>query len=325
MILLERKTILQKIFSRISAGRPQSISLTGDKMIGKSVLIDQVLNPELQKRYIENPERFLFYYRDLNSGSLDHIKLVEDIYQTFPGSANIIVTEDDHIFNKFTRIIADINSSGKSIIIILDGFNLLTQNPDIPLDFFSFLRSLANAYHVAFITSTICPLQNLCARKEVEESPFFNIFTHIELKTFTEDEAREFLSVNNCRVDFTTMKSLTGLHPYLMNQAVELTAQKGDLSVSGDVKNILAERNASFIKDLIASYPVTYYDLLIKTATGHKPDHKELFIANALVKKGYLSDEFRVASEIIQSVLILVSKDKKLKLSLRNLLKCLRR
>jgi len=49
-----------RIFSRIGAARPQSVSVVGDRRIGKSSLLNYMYFPEIQKKYLQDPENYIF-------------------------------------------------------------------------------------------------------------------------------------------------------------------------------------------------------------------------------------------------------------------------
>jgi hypothetical protein len=76
----------------------------------------------------------------------------------------------------------------------MDEFEAITQNTNFSVEFFSFLRFLANHYNVAYLTSSARDLQDLCHTKEVSDSPFFNIFSTMRLGALEEAEARELIA-----------------------------------------------------------------------------------------------------------------------------------
>ena len=69
----------------------------------------------------------------------------------------------------------------------------MTTNPAFPLEVFAFLRSIANTYDVAYVTTAVADLQTLCASPTLEDSPFFNIFTPVTLQPFPEEEATQLI------------------------------------------------------------------------------------------------------------------------------------
>lgn len=82
----------------------------------------------------------------------------------------------------------------------MDEFEAVTANPNFDLEFFSFLRFLANQYNVGYLTSSTRDLQYLCHAQDIRDSPFFNIFSTMGLSVLQEDEARELIRVPSARV-----------------------------------------------------------------------------------------------------------------------------
>ena len=79
------------------------------------------------------------------------------------------------------------------LVLLLDEFETVTTNANFSLEFFSFLRYLANHYNVAYLTSSERDLQQLCHTKEISDSPFFNIFSTLPLTVFKPDEAEALI------------------------------------------------------------------------------------------------------------------------------------
>ena len=52
-----RNREVTRIFSRIGAARPQSISIVGERRIGKSSLMNYISFPEIRKKYLPDPDR----------------------------------------------------------------------------------------------------------------------------------------------------------------------------------------------------------------------------------------------------------------------------
>lgn len=315
MIILEREQILQKIFSRINASRPQSISITGDHKIGKTVLMQQIMDAEIQSKFIDPSKQYCFYYRNLNEFHADYLQLIADFIVAFSDHATEESMVGDTVYNTLSNIISD-PEDGRFFIIVLDNFNVLTQNYAIPLEFFSFLRSLANSFHVAYIISSVCPLQGLCSRKELEESPFFNIFTNIELKTFSEEEGEKLLSMVHPPVDASQVRHLSGFHPYLMKQTVDFMLNESQDKSFVQLKKKLIEQNISFVQDLLSCFPENHSKLFQQLALGIKPGPKEQYIVNNLIRKGYVEPNYQISSEIIKWVLISFKKESTWKLLL---------
>src|SRR5579862_7147218 len=60
-----RNREVAKIFSRIGASRPQSISIVGDRRIGKSSLLYFINHQEVRSRFLDKPGSYAFVFIDL--------------------------------------------------------------------------------------------------------------------------------------------------------------------------------------------------------------------------------------------------------------------
>ena len=93
------------------------------------------------------------------------------------------------------EVIEKLNEKGKRLVMLMDEFESITTNPNFDMKFFSFLRYLANNFKVAFVTSSYNELQQMCHDKDIADSPFFNIFSNLLLRSFTREEALELIRV----------------------------------------------------------------------------------------------------------------------------------
>lgn len=192
-----RSSIISKIYSRIGAERPQSVSLVGDPKIGKSSLLWYLAQPETKKQFLNDHDNYIYFYIPVvDNGDLNFDNFSKMFWKIILTDIDNYLELDDKTpsYDLFKKIVERLSQNQKKVIIFFDDFNLTTQNESFPLEFFSFLRSLANNYNLAFVTTSHLDLQKLCVSKEVEESPFFNIFTNLTLKPFDESEAIELIN-----------------------------------------------------------------------------------------------------------------------------------
>src|SRR5215208_4516861 len=54
-----------RIFSRIGAPRPQSISVVGERRIGKSSLLQFINHPQIRARNLDDVQSYIFVFIDL--------------------------------------------------------------------------------------------------------------------------------------------------------------------------------------------------------------------------------------------------------------------
>jgi serine/threonine-protein kinase len=185
-----RELETSRIFSRIGAGRPQSVSLIGEPRIGKTSVIRYLQAPEVQKAHLDAPDAILVKAveipDELRAGPeafIDQLShgIAEQTGAGLEGSG----------YEAFINLLKGPSVSGLKLVLCLDDFHRITENPDYPMEFFSFLRSAANNYNVAYVTTSPLELQRLCVSRVVEESPFFNIFTNIPLRPLRPEAARQ--------------------------------------------------------------------------------------------------------------------------------------
>jgi len=171
---------VRKIYSRLDAPQPQSISVVGDRRIGKSSLLNFVYNKKIRKRNMQNYANAIFVYLDFqNSVGFDVQKFIDFLFNVFSfemddGSQ---YTKRPKTLDQLKDVVQELHEKGKRIIILMDEFEIITRNENFEEDFFSFLRSLANSFRVAYVTSSRDELQLMCHNKDISDSPFFNIFS----------------------------------------------------------------------------------------------------------------------------------------------------
>jgi len=135
------------------------------------------------------------------------------------------VSDCAHSLDGIKDMVQRLDAAGFRIAILLDEFEAVTTNPNFSLEFFSFLRFLANHYNVAYLTSSARDLQVLCHTKEISDSPFFNIFSTMRLSVFQRGEAEELIRVPSERVGkplgahVNAILEMTGLFPFFIQMA----------------------------------------------------------------------------------------------------------
>jgi hypothetical protein len=119
-----------------------------------------------------------------------------------------------------------IDEKDQYVVFLLDEFENVTENQNFDPAFFYGLRSLAIHHHLALVTSSRRELIELCHSEAIRSSPFFNIFANINVRLFTEPEARFLvfqlltgtgISFTNAEID--TIFHIAGYHPYFLQAA----------------------------------------------------------------------------------------------------------
>jgi serine/threonine-protein kinase len=222
-----RRAEVKKIFSRIGASRPQSISVVGDRRIGKSSLLYYICNEHIRKKHLENPEKYIFAFFDFQEKKNMSVKeffciVTEKIAEQLPEKSEDLL--QDFTYDSFLKLIKTLVKY-RNVILVFDEFDAVTTNKNFNSEFFSFLRSIANSCNVAYITSSKRDLQDLCHANEIKDSPFFNIFTRIPLGSFDEESTAKLIRVPSRREGVPLERyqnfigELAGTHPFFLQIA----------------------------------------------------------------------------------------------------------
>lgn len=186
-----RVSELTRITSRIAAERPQSVSVVGNPRSGKTSTLNWLSDPLSRRSYLEAPDDYVCLILDLGA---QRPTTPEAFFSLV--SAALEANGVDGMapsYDGFNDVVRELMRQERKLVVFCDDFHLVTAHEGFPLDFFSYLRSMANSNDVAYITTSPKPLQEVCHTKDIEESPFFNIFTTVNLSPFKAEAALELV------------------------------------------------------------------------------------------------------------------------------------
>lgn len=219
-----RKNEVNKIYSRIGASRPQSISIVGERRIGKSSLLHYVYHPKNRQKFLKNPDQHIFIFIDFQEKrGIDLPRFFESIYESlvseFKDGLELNVSPD---YNGFKKVVSALDKQGLRLILIFDEFEIITKSQEFNTEFYSFARSIANNYNLGYIVSSGRNLQTLCHSREISDSPFFNIFSNLTLTQFSQTEAMELIIQPASKLGYSMEKyapvilDLGGYYPFFL-------------------------------------------------------------------------------------------------------------
>jgi TIR domain/Novel STAND NTPase 2 len=199
-----RKQEIRQILNRLLSSAHESTSIIGERRIGKTSLLNYLSNPDLEDDlglardrfcpvYVDfqgltdiTPHRFWQRILGKTARSICDSDLVTAI-KTLAAQDEIDLFDLEDIFDK-------IHDKGMIVILLMDEFEYVTQNPNFKGDFFGSLRALAIHHGVALVPATRRQLVDLCYSNELKGSPFFNIFATVILRPFSREDMDELLS-----------------------------------------------------------------------------------------------------------------------------------
>jgi hypothetical protein len=238
-----RRREVDQVHSRLLNAEFESSSVVGERRIGKTSLLLYLAHPRVTQAAGFLAERYVFVYVDLQI--LGPGRTPTDFWRRVLGAVRRRVADDElRAWIDETRrepsidafllddVFGRVDDLDLHIVLLLDEFERVTQNASFDIDFFSGLRSMAIHHNLALITSSRRELVELTHSKEVQDSPFFNIFANVNLRPFCEDESlaliQKYLAESDTRfdkgdIDFALW--LAGPHPYFLQMACSLLYQ----------------------------------------------------------------------------------------------------
>lgn len=221
-----RTSEITRIASRIAAERPQSVSVVGSGRSGKSSLVNYLLDPATQQEYLDDPGKYLLLrMRFTHDPPRDPTAFFRRLSESLEYLGEPAIEPN---YDGFSNLVKQAMQGGRRLVIFLDDFGNVTQHDGFALEFFSFMRSVANSHDVGYLTTSWAPLQQLCHTQDIEESPFFNIFTTVNLDPFNDKAARELVLEPARRAGASLepqvddILALAGGSPYLLQMAGSL-------------------------------------------------------------------------------------------------------
>ncbi len=280
--------LVRRIFSRIGAERPQSVAVIGGKKSGKTSLLAYISAESVKERFLEDMGRFVFV--PVCSGgamSRDPDSFLAGLEGLLPMPAG-----GGNPYERVKKTIDGLHAAGKRVVILLDDFHYITQNKLFPLEFFSFLRSMANNYNLAYVTTSFVELQRLCAVKDVQESPFFNIFTNLAIGMLAREEA-EALFVKLTGVDEALSQKVVawcGSSPYLVKLVASQFSTEAHPEALDDAgfQRVLLPAAAPYFHQIVSLLPKEAFKPLQAVSRGKAIGQSELHHVSSLIKQGFL-------------------------------------
>jgi len=267
--------------------------------MGKSSLLNVLAHPETKRKNLPDPSRSVF--------ALLHLRERDDWRPNtfFQALTRALRSEHPDLpevsdYDRFREVIRYLASEGFSMIAFFDDFDVITQSPNFPLTFFSFMRSIANTYNVAYITTSSQPLQRLCVLKDVEESPFFNIFTTISLKPLKKGEVQRWVVEESSRSGVSLAREAewvydqVGGFPLLVRLLCELLldrkASRGKVGDSDldEVSLRFQERIRDRFEAIWDGFSDSERSLCAQLLTSEEISRQQMYIARDLIRKGYV-------------------------------------
>jgi tRNA A-37 threonylcarbamoyl transferase component Bud32 len=183
----------------------QSVSIVGPRKIGKTSLVFHLMRPQISEE-LGIASGTLVCYLDCEVLGQES---AAEVFQQFAAELRAEVEsrgqpEEPALETAclspsrlaFEGAIRALNRRGMQVVMVLDEFERLSANPQLDVNFFNALRSIAGRFHLVFLTASASPLIELtysARSQDILSSPFFNIFAPVFLGPLPEKDARDLI------------------------------------------------------------------------------------------------------------------------------------
>lgn len=308
-----RKQEIARLYSRIGAPNPQSVSIVGDRYAGKSSLLHFIYHDKNRSKYLDDAEDYVFVFMDLREEPNDSVpdftgalvRLVSEALGSdfTPAGARSGSVHTRTEYDALKCLAMALRRERRKLIVLFDEFEMVTQNKAFDSVFYAFLRALASNYEISFVTSSTRDLHELCIAKSVANSPFFNIFSKIHLGPFNEAEAMELVEKPSSEAGCPLSKytgsifSMSGLLPVFIQMACSAFFEY--IQSKGRIKD---DSHVAEIEEIFFEEAEPYFRYVWNTLDGHargicravrdgdsiQEDSKNVLID--LIRRGYVLD-----------------------------------
>jgi len=198
-----RKQEIRQVVGRLLSSAHESTSIVGERRLGKTSLLYYLSNPSVAATLGLTADRYCLVYIDFQGltditprrfwqrvlGKMGRSVFDPELVPTI----NAVCEQDELDLFDLEDLFETISDRGLNVVLFMDEFEYVTQNPKFGPNFFGGLRALAMHYGLALVPATRRELVDLCHSEEIKGSPFFNIFATVVLRPFTLEEAAELI------------------------------------------------------------------------------------------------------------------------------------
>jgi len=195
--------------------KEQSVSIVGSSKVGKTSFLFHVTQPFVRaKRKLVEEQVFVYFdcrslvelyqgecYLRIREEIIRQIKDMESVDKAVGTQLERIVREagSQTAYFGLRTLFRTAQKSDLHLIVLLDNFEYLARNHRLDEHFFSGLRGLSTNHQMAYLVASQSSLDKL-ERVRPEASPFFNIFTSVQLGPLTPTESRKLVCTSLKRV-----------------------------------------------------------------------------------------------------------------------------
>ena len=214
-LFVGRRSALALIQSRLDAPTLQSVSIVGERRIGKSSLLCYVR--ECANDLFSNTQPVIIYLDLMKAYCHTRKRFVKALRRELTRALGCEPwsTDKDGDLGTLSVALEDLSRDGVRLVLLLDEVEKLTKRREEFDDLLEELRAAGQLGQVGLLTASARPLADLC-RVDGLNSPFYNIFMDKVLGLLTETDwhalVRDRMPVTEA--ELASIERLAGGHPF---------------------------------------------------------------------------------------------------------------
>ncbi|WP_278471768.1 AAA-like domain-containing protein [Gimesia maris] len=261
--MIGREALLGKIWQKLTKASPDNLSIVGPRHIGKTVLLNALVDRAKKE---DSPYSLVIYwqlgYAPPQSDDEFIKQLCDQLHSAMGSDA---VTYKDHReelqSDKSLPVLKEVMDllqlDTRSVLMIWDGFDKPLSQGLLSGQLFGNLRDLFYGKAHRVVTATRATQTELARSKQVEDSPFWNMFdvTPVRVGPFDDTDVEHALTTASLTVNQGGRKELinwTGGHPVLLLSILNsLVAQEENREFDNNQVNEAAEKVADELSEYL--------------------------------------------------------------------------
>ncbi|MFC1652133.1 ATP-binding protein [Planctomycetota bacterium] len=284
--MVGRKSLEDRIWNDLTKTTPSNLSIVGPRYIGKTVLLKALIERAKQS---ESPYSLVCYwqlgYAPPQSDDQFIKQLCDLLYREMGTDAVMYKDYRDELereksFAVLKEVMDLLEMDGHSVLMVWDGLDKPLSQGLLSGFLFGQLRELFHVKQHHIVTATRATQSELARNKQVEDSPFWNMFdvNPVRVGPFDMEDCTAAIDLTSLNVNPSGLKELgnwTGGHPVLLLSVLNTLVGAG----SGELNN-------SHVNDMAASVAANLSDFLDKLWNSCSTSVKNAF--QLMIKHGEL-------------------------------------
>lgn len=303
--MIGRQSLLDSIWGKLTKASPDNLSIVGPRDIGKSVLLNALLKRAKQD---DSPYSLAINwqlgYAPPQSDDKFVEKLCELLYSAMGTDAATYKEYREELQGEKTlpvlkEVMDLLQTDERSVLMIWDGFDTPLSQGLLSAQLFGNLRDLFYGKLHRVVTATRKTQTELARNKQVEDSPFWNMFdvNPVRIVPFDDSDTQHALTTASLNVNQGGRKELgnwTGGHPILLLSILNsLAAGDARGELNNDHVNQAASSLAADLSDYLdklwnacSAATKNAFHLVVESAGGADRDRIGKEEARYLVARG---------------------------------------